>query len=127
MTSFTKTRGRLLLMGIALILMLLIVLKVHSSMIAKPLKTYVSESGKCYMSRYAPDYDVLGLAGGIFELFSSKYFYRVYSSDGKLLKTSEWYLWMREGNSGVAPEFEGEMILYPGSEGWESWIIPECR
>jgi hypothetical protein len=34
---------------------------------------------------------------------------------------------LMEGNPGVAPEFHGEMILYPGSEGWESWIIPECR
>ncbi|MGF6205455.1 hypothetical protein [Pseudomonas frederiksbergensis] len=127
MISFAVKRWRFLLMGVSLFLMLLIALKVHSSLVAKPLKTYVSESGKCYISRYSPDYEVLGDLGGIFELLSSQYFYRVYSTDGKLLKTSEWYLWMREGNPGVAPEFQGEMILYPGAEGWESWIIPECR
>lgn len=123
----TRTSARVLLMAVPLCLLTFIVLKVFSSLTAKPLKTYDSESAKCHISRYAADYAFLGVVGSIFELFSSRSFYRVYATDGQLLKTSEWYLWMREGNPGVAPEFHGEMILYPGSEGWESWIIPECR
>lgn len=127
MISANRKRGVYLLLAVSLLLAMLLALKVHSSLVAKPLKTYVSESGKCYIARYAADYGFLGIAGSLLELFSSQSFYRVYSIDGKLLKTSEWYLWMREGDPGAAPEFHGEMILYPGSEGWESWIIPECR
>ncbi|TFH76877.1 MULTISPECIES: hypothetical protein [Pseudomonas] len=127
MIGTNRKRGVYLLLTMLLLLAMLLALKVHSSLVTKPLKTYMSESGKCYIARYAADYEFLGVAGSLLELFSSQAFYRVYSADGKLLKTSEWYLWMREGDSGVAPEFRGEMILYPGSEGWESWIIPECR
>ncbi|TVT86331.1 hypothetical protein [Pseudomonas sp. H3(2019)] len=112
---------------VVLLLLALLGLKVQSSWVAQPLKKYWNDSGTCYISRYAPDYRVLGGVGRIIEIFSSQYFYRVYSTDGELLKTSEWYLWMREGNPGVAPEFQGEMILYPGAEGWESWTIAQCR
>lgn len=112
---------------VVLLLLALLGLKVQSSWVAQPLKQYWNDSGTCYISRYAPDYRVLGGVGRFIEIFSSQYFYRVYSTDGELLKTSEWYLWMREGNPGVAPEFQGEMILYPGAEGWESWTIAQCR
>lgn len=114
-------------MIISLLFIAVLALKINSSLLAKPLKMYSSDSGKCYISRYAPDYEVLGVLGGIFELFSSPYFYRVYSVDSNLLRTSEWYLWVREGNSGIAPEFQGEIVFYPGSDGWKSWRIPECR
>lgn len=124
---FTRKSGFVLLIAVPLFLLMFIVLKVFSPLTAKLLKTNASESGKCHISRYAPDYAFLGAMGGIFELFSSQFFYRVYTTDGRLLKTSEWNLWMREGDPGIAPELQGEMILYPGSEGWESWIIPKCR
>lgn len=102
-------------------------LKLQSSWEAQPVKKYWSPSAQCYIARYIPSYQAVGMVGRALEMFSSQYFYRVYTKDGELLKTSEWYLWMREGNAGVAPEFQGEMVLYPGADGWESWMVPECR
>jgi hypothetical protein len=103
-------------------------LKAQSSWVAKPLHLDWNDSRECYIATYAPEYKVLGIVGGrIFKYFSSPYFYRVYTKNDELLKTSEWNIWTREGNSAVAPEFRGEMVVYPGSEGWESWMIPECR
>ncbi|KAA0988540.1 hypothetical protein FQ192_15925 [Pseudomonas sp. ANT_J12] len=113
------------LMG--LFVLIFLGLKIVSALAAQPLKKYWSESGKCYIARYAPDYEAFGRVGQVIELFSSLSFYRVYTKDGVLLKTSEWYLWMREGNAGVGPEFRGEMVLYPGAQGWESWTVPPCR
>ncbi len=102
-------------------------MKVVSSMGAEPLYIDWNDSGNCYIATYAPDYNFLGgVVGRIFTYFSSPYFYRVYTKDNDLLKTSEWYLWREEGAPGIAPEFRGEMIVYPGSEGWGSWIISEC-
>ncbi|MBA1232770.1 hypothetical protein G7013_24275 [Pseudomonas viridiflava] len=107
---------------------ILLGVKVISSTVAEPLHIDWNDSGNCYIATYAPNYKFLGVvAGRIFKYFSSPYFYRVYSKDNHLLKTSEWYVWREEGAPGVAAEFRGEMIVYPGSEGWESWIIPECR
>ncbi len=123
-------RKRVLALTLVVLLPLLVLLglKVQSSWTAKPLFMDWNDSGECYIATYTPDYKVLGVvAGRIFKFVSSPYFYRVYTNNDELLKTSEWYLWMREGNAGVAPEFHGEMILYPGAEGWESWTVPECR
>lgn len=121
--------GPSLLLMIALLpLFVALGLKVQNSWTAEPLHTDWNDSGKCYIATYTPEYKVLGVvAGRIFKYFSSPYFYRVYTKNDEMLKTSEWNLWMREGNAGVAPEFRGEMIVYPGSDGWESWIIPQCR
>lgn len=115
------------LLVVLLPILVLFGLKLQSSWVAQPVKKYWSPSAQCYIARYVPSYQIVGVAGRILEMFSSPYFYRVYTKDGELLKTSEWYLWMREGNAGVAPEFQGEMVLYPGADGWESWMVPECR
>jgi len=108
--------------------LVLLGLKVISSKVAEPLFIDWNDSGSCYIATYSPNYNFLGaVAGRAFKYFSSPYFYRVYTKNNDLLKTSEWYLWREEGSPGVAPEFRGEMIVYPGSEGWESWIVSECR
>ncbi|PMQ11023.1 MULTISPECIES: hypothetical protein [unclassified Pseudomonas] len=108
--------------------LILLSLKVLSSKAAKPLYVDWNESGSCYIATYVPNYNFLGVVvGRVFKYFSSPYFYRVYTKNDDLLKTSEWYLWRDEGSPGIAPEFRGEMIVYPGSEGWESWIVSECR
>ncbi|MGF6111172.1 hypothetical protein [Pseudomonas frederiksbergensis] len=123
-------RKRVIIFSLVVLLSLFVLLglKVQSSWTAKPLYTDWNDSGECYIAIYTPEYKVLGaVAGRIFKYFSSPYFYRVYTKKDEMLKTSEWSLWMREGNAGVAPEFRGEMIVYPGSDGWESWIIPQCR
>lgn len=124
------TRKRVIILSLFMLLpvFVLLGLKVQSSWAAKPLHKDWNDSGECFIGTYVPDYKFLGVvADRIFKYFSSPYFYRVYTKNDELLKTSEWYLWMSEGNAGVAPEFRGEMIVYPGSEGWESWIVPECR
>lgn len=115
------------LMGL-LVLVVFIGLKIVIGLAAQPLYKVWSESGNCYVAGYLPGYKkALGIAGRVIELYSSQYFYRVYTKDDVLLKSSEWYMWMREGNAGVGPEFRGEMVLYPGAQGWESWTVPPCR
>lgn len=127
MRKFIGVARSILFVIVGILLMFLLGLKVYGSWVAQPLKKYWSDSGSCYISKYEPDYKMIGLVGRVLELLSSRYFYRVYTKDDELLRTSEWFFWMREGNEQVAPEFSGATVLYPGTEGWEYWTVTECR
>lgn len=97
MRKFIGVARSILFVIVGLLLMFLLGLKVYGSWMAQPLKKYRSDSGDCYISKYEPDYKMIGLAGRVLELLSSRYFYRVYTKDDELLRTSEWFFWMREG------------------------------
>lgn len=100
-------------------------LKIFGGVTAQALALHSSESGECYLVTYAPGYHKLGLIGQVFGLFSSEYFFRVYTTDGALLESSEWDFRVTEVFA-VAPEFNGSTVLYPGTQGYEDWWVPEC-
>lgn len=86
-----------------------------------------SNSGACYIDAYIPNYKKLGIAGRTVALFSGNGFYRVYSKDGRELKSSEWLLWQRD-----YPDFEGASwvngnVLYSTADGYAGWTLPECN
>lgn len=85
-----------------------------------------SDSGACHIDAYIPSYEKLGVVGKTVALFSGNGFYRVYSKDGRELKSSEWLLWQRD-----YPELEGASwvngnVLYSTADGYASWSLPEC-
>ncbi|SDR94735.1 hypothetical protein [Pseudomonas oryzae] len=81
--------------------------------------TYWNESRSCYINTYTPKFSSLGALGWIVRLFSSGSFFRVYSKDGILLKSSEWLLWQREfAESEKAIWIHGRAI-YPTDSGYE--------
>ncbi|WPN57852.1 MULTISPECIES: hypothetical protein [unclassified Pseudomonas] len=100
-------------------------LKIFGGVTAQPLTQQSSESGECYVVQYAPGYHKLGLIGRVFGFFSSEYFFRVYTKDGALLESSEWNFRVTE-IAGIAPKFLGPTLLYPGTQGYEDWWVPEC-
>lgn len=100
-------------------------LKIFGGVTAQALTRQSSESGECYLVTYTPGYHKLGLIGQVFGLFSSGYFFRVYTKDGALLESSEWNFRVTEVLA-VAPEFNGSTVLYPGAQGYEDWWVPEC-
>lgn len=125
-----KTKRGLVVFIVSVVVLLLLLtlgLKLRGAWLAQPRAKDWNESGKCYIATYIPEYRSMGLVGRVFELFSSKNFYRVYTKEEEMLRTSEWYLWMREGSENIAPEFNGASALYPGAEGWEGWTVTECR
>ncbi|MDT3310357.1 hypothetical protein QZR14_03210 [Pseudomonas sp. rhizo66] len=100
-------------------------LKIFGGLTAQALARHSSESGECYLITYAPGYPKLGLIGQVFGMFSSGYFFRVYTKDGALLESSEWNFRVTEFFA-VAPESNGSTVLYPGTQGYEDWWVPEC-
>ncbi len=115
----------LVVAALACVLLVLLGLKMFAGRLAHPLTKDWSESGQCYVVMYAPGYGALGMVGRVLELFSSPYFFRVFTKDGTLLESSEWKLWLKEAE-GVAPEFHGQTFFFPGMQGWETWTVPEC-
>ena len=63
----------------------------------------------------------------LFRLVVSPTFFRVHARDGRLLKSSEWLFWQREAGDREAPRWaNSSRVLYPTTEGYASWTIPEC-
>jgi hypothetical protein len=100
-------------------------LKIFAGVTAQAVARHSNESGECYLVTYVPGYHKLGLIGRVFGLFSSEYFFRLYTKDGALLESSEWNFRLTEMFA-VAPEFHGPTVLYPGTQGYEDWWVPEC-
>ncbi|WOC79732.1 hypothetical protein RTE98_04180 [Stutzerimonas frequens] len=86
-----------------------------------------SESGACHIDAYIPNYASLGIPGRLIELFSSSAFFRVYRDDGKLLKSSEWLVWQREFAEDESAKWIHGHALYPATNGYEGWTLPECN
>lgn len=100
-------------------------MKIFGGVTAEAVTRHSNDSGECYLVTYAPGYHKLELIGQVFGLFSSEYFFRVYTTEGALLESSEWNFRVTE-IFGVPPEFSGSTVLYPGTHGYEYWWVPEC-
>lgn len=86
-----------------------------------------NESGSCYIDAYIPSYKSLGSIGKTLALFSGNGFYRVYSKEGREIRSSEWLLWQRD-----YPNIEGAFwseghVTYSTSSGYGGWSLPECK
>lgn len=93
---------------------------------AEPFMTYWNNSHCCHIDAYAPRFATYGIVGKLVKLFSSDSFFRVYSKDGSLLKSSEWQLWEREFATSEKAMWIGNRAIYPTSKGYEGWVLDEC-
>lgn len=92
----------------------------------QPYMTYWNESRSCYINAYVPRFSSLGVLGVVVKLFSSDSFFRVYSKDGFLLKSSEWLLWQREFAESEKAIWVNGRAIYPTDSGYEGWVIEAC-
>lgn len=102
-------------------------LKAQAANLANVYSTTWNEAGTCYINSYIPRYSALGVAGKLASLFTSEAFFRVYTKDGELLKSSEWLLWQNEFTTDERSQWVGGRAIYPTADGYEGWIIPECK
>jgi hypothetical protein len=102
-------------------------LKTEAAALAKLYSTTWNEPETCYINSYIPQYSKLGTPGAIAKIFTSEAFFRVYSKDGKLLRSSEWLLWKNEFTTDEQSRWVGGRAIYPTVSGYDGWIIPECR
>lgn len=100
--------------------------KINLGSKATPYMTYWNESRSCYINAYVPKFSSLGALGKIVKLFSSDSFFRVYSKDGVLLKSSEWLLWQREFAESEKAIWVHRRAIYPTDSGYEGWVIEAC-
>jgi hypothetical protein len=97
-----------------------------SAYVAIETDVLANPSGSCVLKSYVRNYQPLGIVGRVGSGWSSRYFYRVYDRDGDLLATSEWTLSEYEIDD-FSPEWHGQMALYPTTDGWASFWVPQCR
>lgn len=93
----------------------------------QPFMTYWNETSSCRIDVFAPRFSTHGMVGKLVRLFSSDSFFRVYSHDGVLLRSSEWNLWQRELGQSEKAIWAGSRVIYPTSSGYRDWVIEECR
>lgn len=114
--------------GVLLLLMVsLLCVKLETGRSAKLYDRVWNESGSCYIDAYIPSYKSLGAIGKTLALFSGNGFYRVYSKEGREIRSSEWLLWQRD-----YPNIEGAFwseghVTYSTSSGYGGWSLPECK
>ncbi|MDX5432579.1 MAG: hypothetical protein LPK20_03260 [Halomonas sp.] len=101
--------------------------KPYLSANTRPYDTQWSESERCYINAYIPKFSSLGVLGKTVKLFSSDSFFRVYDSNGVLLKSSEWLLWQREFAGLEGAFWVNGHAIYPSNNGYASWTLPECN
>lgn len=90
------------------------------------LNTESIDSGACYIDAHIPNYRELGIPGKTIALFSGNGFYRVYSKDGRELKSSEWLLWQRDYPDLKGASWVNGHVFYSTADGYGSWSLPEC-
>jgi len=86
-----------------------------------------SSTGECVVRTYVRDYSELGGLGRFFGFFSGRYYYRVYSKSGDLLKTSEWNLLETETGSDDYARWIYGNVLYPTTNGYGRWALRGCN
>lgn len=86
-----------------------------------------SSTGQCVVKTYVRDFSGLGMAGRFFGLFSATYYYRVYSKNGDLLKTSEWNLAESEAGDVDHARWVYGHVLYPTANGYGGWALRGCN
>lgn len=100
--------------------------KIDVSQSAVPHTIIPSISQDCTINVYTPKLSKYGATGDFIRFFSSPAFYRVYSKDGVLLRTSEWLLLQREFSDTDTAKWIHSHVIYPTYSGHEGWKVPEC-
>ncbi|MFY0527344.1 hypothetical protein ACN28I_30765 [Archangium gephyra] len=83
-------------------------------------------SRTCSITTYVPSLGENSASSRFFRLFSSRAFFRVHDAQGRLLRSSEWLLLQNEADD-EPPRWVSEgQVVYPTSQGYEGWALPEC-
>jgi hypothetical protein len=101
-------------------------IKHGAAVTAEVYSTTWNEAKTCYINSYIPKYSNFGVAGKFVKLFTSEAFFRVYSVEGELLKSSEWLLWQNEFTTDERSQWVNGHAIYPTSTGYEGWSITAC-
>ena len=126
MHSFIKKTCCFMLISPLLFCVLLMVVKIMAYQNAIQKDSIWSRDNKCELTTYIPDYRPYGAIGRVLRLFSNQSFFVVYDANGNKIKSSAWHFWQAQFSDSVAPEWHGQYAMYPTSEGWAEWKIPEC-
>ncbi|MDF7681134.1 hypothetical protein PT300_11295 [Enterobacteriaceae bacterium ESL0689] len=81
---------------------------------------------QCKLVTYVPYYSPYGGIGRVLRLYSNEAFFIVYDASGNKIRSSAWYFWQAQFADVVASEWHGGHAIYPTSDGWAGWYIPEC-
>ncbi len=83
-------------------------------------------SHTCSVTTYNPYLGEHTVRSRVFFFFSSPAIFRVHDEQGRLLRSSEWILFQREAVD-EPPRWVGDgRVIYPTTEGYEMWGLPEC-
>jgi hypothetical protein len=85
-----------------------------------------NDSRTCYIDVYGRNYDAFGAIGRAVALLSSSFTYRVFTSGGRLLKSTDWQL-DQCPILDAAPVWAGQHVLYPTIHGYQNWRVPDCK
>lgn len=105
---------------------LLMVIKIMAYQNAIKNDSIWSLDKNCELVTYIPDYRPYGGIGRVLRLFSNQSFFVVYDVNGNKIKSSAWRFWQTQFSDSIAPEWHGQYAMYPTSDGWTGWHIPEC-
>lgn len=86
----------------------------------------LSENGNCSLKTYIRKYSNLGTLGRVFGLFGSQFYYRVYSRNGELQKTSEWNFWEGQLDADQSAYWAEGVAFYPTADGLKGWDLQSC-
>lgn len=126
MHRFIKKIFCFMLISVLFFFVLLMAIKIMSYQNALKKDSIWNRDNKCELITYIPDYRPHGGIGRVLRLFSNQSFFVVYDANGNKIKSSAWYFWQTQFSDSVAPEWLGQNAVYPTSEGWAGWKIPEC-
>ena len=85
-----------------------------------------SDSKRCYITYNFFGVEKFGGAGRLFTFLDSDFYIQVHRADGTLLKSSRWLLWQHESELGGYAQWSGSQALYPTTDGYSGWVLPEC-
>lgn len=86
-----------------------------------------NETGSCYLNTYVRKYSSMGALGRIARLFGSEFYYRIYSKQGELLKTSEWTLWETELGAEQSAYWIHGSAMFLTTDGLKDWDLQDCN
>jgi hypothetical protein len=126
MKSQSGTTTVILMIAVLSPILIWLWVKIDISRSASPHTIIQSNSRDCTIRAYTPKLSKYGVIGDLIRLFSSPTFYRVYSKEGVILRTSEWLFLQREFSDTDTAKWIHSHVIYPTNSGYEGWKIPDC-
>jgi hypothetical protein len=116
----------LLMLAVICIFFLGFYVRIEATKAGQEWNSSSNETGSCYLKTYIRKYSSMGVVGRFFSLFGSQFYYRVYSKNGELLKTSEWAFWETQLGADQSAYWIHGAAFYLTTDGLKNWELPAC-